>query len=71
MMHSNSEDRADFCWRRALEVRSLAGTLSAAESKRALLKVAEEYERVAEELVRLAVLGDDGHSELMQSSGRR
>ena len=53
------EDRAEFCWKRALEVRALAGTLSAAESKAALLQMAEEYERIAEELTRVGLHGED------------
>jgi len=62
MMPSEIEDRADFCWKRALEVRSLASTLSAIESKDALLKMADEYERAAEALTRAAVLGQDSDS---------
>jgi hypothetical protein len=62
MMPSEIEDRADFCWKRALEVRSLASTLSAIESKDALLKMADEYERAAEALTRAAVLGQEHDS---------
>jgi hypothetical protein len=61
------EERADFCWKRAVEVRSLARTLSSAESKEALLKMAEEYERVAEALTRAALLGG---KEYEDSAGR-
>jgi hypothetical protein len=61
------EDRADFYWKRAVEVRALARTLSSAESKDALLRMAEEYERVAEALTRVVLLGDESHAEI----GRR
>ncbi len=63
-MPGEIEDRADFCWKRALEVRSLARTLSAIESKDALLKMADEYERAAEALTRAAMLGEDNDSGL-------
>ena len=59
-MRSSSEidDRADFFWKRALEVRARARTLSSPESKDALLKTADEYERIAEALTH-AVLHDE------------
>ena len=53
------EDRADFCWKRAVAVRALAGTLSSAESRAALLRMADEYERAAERLTRAALLGEE------------
>ena len=53
------EDRADFCWKRALAVRALAATLSAEESRAALLRMADEYERLAERLTRAVLLGED------------
>lgn len=65
-MPSEIEDRADFCWKRALEVRSLASTLSAIESKDALLKMADEYERVAEALTRAALLGEGHDSRIIR-----
>jgi hypothetical protein len=61
------EDRADFCWKRAVAVRALASTMSAAESKAALLRMADEYERMAEELTRVMLLGDNTHTD---ASGR-
>ena len=63
-MRSSSEidDRADFFWKRALEVRSRASTMSSQESKDALLKTAEEYERIAEELTRAVLHGEPAHN---------
>jgi hypothetical protein len=56
------DSRADFFWKRAVEVRARAGTLTSAESKEALLKTADEYERIAEELTRAALHGErDNH----------
>ena len=53
------EDRADFCWKRALAVRALASTLSAEESRASLLRMADEYERAAERLTRAVLLGEE------------
>lgn len=52
------DSRADFFWKRAVEVRSRAGALTAAETKEALFKTADEYERIAEELTRAALHGE-------------
>ena len=56
-------ERADYYWQRAVEVRARANTLSSVESKDALLKMADEYERVAEALTRAALHGDDQERE--------
>jgi len=61
--HGDTDDRADYFWKRALEVRARASTLSAPESKGALLKVAEEYERIAEALTHATLHGERHHDD--------
>jgi hypothetical protein len=63
---SELEDRADFYWKRAAAVRALAVTLSAPEAREAMARVADDYERLAEALTRVVLLGE----EIGSTSGR-
>jgi len=56
-MRDEAEDRAAFCWKRAVAVRAQATALSAPETRATLLQMADDYERMAETLTREVLLG--------------
>ena len=58
------EDRAECYWKRAVAVRTRALALSTPEARTTLLKVADDYERMAEALTRVVLLGHDSEQRI-------
>ena len=62
-MRGEIEDRAEFYWKRAAAVRARADGLTTPAARDTLRQVADDYERLAEALMREALLGDEAACE--------
>ena len=58
-MRGEVEDRAEFYWKRAAAVRARADSLTTPAARDTLMQVADDYERLAEALMRVVLLGGE------------